>query len=240
MNRVGIGLALGAGYVLGRTKKLKVAVAVGTAVAGKRLNLTPRGIADLVSTQLRNNPQFLEIGDQLRQDLRGVGKAATGALVERQINGLADRLHGRTSQVRDQLSGVTSRAPGTDLDEGADDEYDDEPERNDERNDERDDARHDERDDERHDERDDARDDGPARRGGRTARKAADEAAPDTARKAPASAKKAAAKKAAARKTPEKQAPARKTAAKRTQSATKSARGAARGTRARLPKKGGE
>lgn len=228
MNRVGIGLALGAGYVLGRTKKLKVAVAVGTAVAGKRLNLTPRGIADLVSTQLRNNPQFLEIGDQLRQDLRGVGKAATGALVERQINGLADRLHGRTSQVRDQLSGVTSRAPGTDLDEGADDEYDDEPERNDER------------DDARHDERHDERDDGPARRGGRTARKAADEAAPDTARKAPASAKKAAAKKAAARKTPEKQAPARKTAAKRTQSATKSARGAARGTRARLPKKGGE
>lgn len=228
MNRAGIGLALGAGYLLGRTKKLKVAVAVGTAVAGKRLHLTPRGIAELVSTQLRNNPQFLEIGDQLRQDLRGVGTAATGALVERQINGLADRLHGRTSQVRDQLAGVTSRAPGADLDEGADDEYDDEPERNDARDDERDDARH------------DARDDGPARRGGRTARKAADEAAPDTARKPPASAKKAAAKKAAARKTPEKQAPARKTAAKRTQSATRSARGAARGTRARLPKKGGE
>ncbi|MCZ9340239.1 DNA primase, partial [Streptomyces sp. TRM76130] len=44
MNRVGIGLALGAGYLLGRTRKLKFAVAVGTAVAGKRLNLTPRGV----------------------------------------------------------------------------------------------------------------------------------------------------------------------------------------------------
>ncbi|MCZ9343748.1 DNA primase, partial [Streptomyces sp. TRM76130] len=168
------------------------AVAVGTAVAGKRLNLTPRGVADLVSTQLRNNPQFLEIGDQLRQDLRGVGKAATGALVERQINGLADRLHGRTSQVRDQLSGVTSRVPGADLDDGRDGEYDDEPERHDERADDRQDER-----------QQDERRDGPARRGGRTARKAADEAAPDAARKAPASASKAAAKKAAARKTPE-------------------------------------
>lgn len=32
MNRVGMGLAIGAGYVLGRTKKLKFAFAVGTLV----------------------------------------------------------------------------------------------------------------------------------------------------------------------------------------------------------------
>ncbi|NUO40622.1 MAG: DNA primase, partial [Streptomyces sp.] len=91
MNRVGLGLAVGAGYVLGRTKKLKMAVAVGTLVAGKRMQLSPRALADLVSGQLRNNPQFKEIGDQLRQDLRGVGKAASGAMVERQIDALAGR-----------------------------------------------------------------------------------------------------------------------------------------------------
>ncbi|MGW4439715.1 DNA primase [Streptomyces sp. NPDC004596] len=106
MNRTGLGLAIGAGYLLGRTKKLKMALAVGSLVAGKKLNLGPRGVAELLNQQLRDNPQFKEIGDQLRQDLRGVGKAATGAMAERQMSALADRLHGRTSAVRDQLSGV--------------------------------------------------------------------------------------------------------------------------------------
>ncbi|MFF4690575.1 DNA primase [Streptomyces sp. NPDC001307] len=106
MNRTALGLAIGAGYLLGRTKKLKMAVAVGSLVAGKKLNLSPKMLADVVSQQLKNNPQFKEMGDQLRQDLRGVGKAASGAMVERQMNSLADRLHGRTSQVREQLSGV--------------------------------------------------------------------------------------------------------------------------------------
>ncbi|MFH8440263.1 DNA primase [Streptomyces sp. NPDC018026] len=120
MNRVGLGLAIGAGYLLGRTKKLKMAVAVGTMVAGKKLNLTPKGVAELVSGQLQDNPQFKEIGDQLRTDLRGVGKAASGAMVERQMDALADRLHGRTAEMRDQLSGVASRAPGTGSDDARD------------------------------------------------------------------------------------------------------------------------
>ncbi|MFJ9175272.1 DNA primase [Streptomyces sp. NPDC102360] len=106
MNRTALGLAIGAGYVLGRTKKMKLAIAVGTMVAGKRLNLSPHALADMVTTQLQNNPQFKEIGDQLREDLRGVGKAASGALVERQIEGIAGRLHDRTQGVRDQISGV--------------------------------------------------------------------------------------------------------------------------------------
>ena len=126
MNRVGLGLAVGAGYVLGRTKKLKLAFAVGTLVAGKRMQLSPRALADLVSGQLRDNPQFKEIGDQLREDLRGVGKAASGAMVERQIDALADRLHGRTAQVRDQIAGVLPDAED-DEDEGYE-ENGDEPE----------------------------------------------------------------------------------------------------------------
>ncbi|MFJ8651096.1 DNA primase [Streptomyces rochei] len=224
MNRVGMGLAVGAGYLLGRTKKLKLAVAVGTMVAGKKMNLTPKGIAELVGSQLQNNPQFKEIGDQLRTDLRGVGKAASGALVERQIDALADRLHGRTAQVRDQLSGAASKAPGVGPDDSRDsgasedsepreeyDDHDDEPEERDE-SEERD----------RRDE-DEGRDEGDERR------ERAERKAPAPARKA---AKKAPAKKAAARtaakKTAAKRAqPARKAAGKKTAGARNAARGAA-------------
>ncbi|KES08805.1 hypothetical protein BU52_01780 [Streptomyces toyocaensis] len=128
MNRTTLGLAIGAGYLLGRTKKLKMAVAVGGLVAGKKLNLSPRMVGDLLSQQLRDNPQFKELGDQLRGDLRGVGKAASGALVERQLGSLADRLHGRTAEMRDEMAGGGSQKRSkADEDEEAPEDRDEEP-----------------------------------------------------------------------------------------------------------------
>jgi hypothetical protein len=120
-NRLPLALAVGAGYLLGRTKKAKLALGVGTMVLGKKLPLNPQALLGVVNNQLLKNPQFKEIGDQLRQDLRGVGSSATNALVTRQAGALADRLHERTLGVRDQISGV---APGV----GGEDEERDEPE----------------------------------------------------------------------------------------------------------------
>ncbi|MFF3308850.1 DNA primase [Streptomyces sp. NPDC002952] len=202
MNRLGLGLAVGAGYVLGRTKKMKLAFAVGTMVAGKRMQLSPKAIGDLVSKQLLGNPAFKEINDQLRQDLRGVGKAASGALVERQIEGLAKRLHGRTADVRNQLAGVSPDVSGRheDEDEEPDDRYDDEPEDEDD-----DDGRDEAAEQESAEEKPRPRKKAPAKKA--TAKKAAEKQG--TAKKAPA--KKTAA---AARKAPAKKA-ATKTAARR-------------------------
>ncbi|WP_028800054.1 hypothetical protein [Streptomyces sp. 142MFCol3.1] len=110
MNRAALGLAVGAGYILGRTKKMKLAFAVGTMVAGKKLQLSPKAVVGLVRNQLDNNPQFKEIGGQLREDFRGVGKAATGAILERQMEGLANKLHHSTADVRDRIEGVAPEA----------------------------------------------------------------------------------------------------------------------------------
>ncbi|MFB6850035.1 DNA primase [Streptomyces sp. NPDC056373] len=245
MNRTGLGLAIGAGYLLGRTKKLKMAMAVGGLVAGKKLNLSPRMVADLVQQQLRNNPQFKEIGDQLRQDLRGVGKAASGAMVERQIDALADRLHGRTAKVRDQLTGV---APGQD-DDAEDAEYEDEePEEpedsglDEDEEPEDSEAEEDEEEEEPEasDEEEEEEEEEPE------AKKAPAKKAPakKAAKKAPA--KKAPAKKAPAKKAPAKKAPAKKTAgrkaaAKKTTPAKKATSGGRGGSaRSRLSKGGGE
>ncbi|WP_329232284.1 DNA primase [Streptomyces canus] len=239
MNRVGMGLAIGAGYVLGRTKKLKFAFAVGTLVAGKRMHLSPRAVADLVSQQLLKNPQFKEIGDTLREDLRGVGKAASGAMVERQIDAIADRLHGRTAEVRDQLSDVVPEVPGLSEDEDEESEGDEEP-REEETGDteaEADEEPSDEHEDDEADEAGDEQDEAPA-------------AAKKTAKKAPA---KKAAQKAPGRKPPTKKTAqsqgrtaGKKTAAKKTTAKRTAAKkataggGAGRGARARLPKGGGE
>jgi len=240
MNRVGLGLAIGAGYVLGRTKKMKLAFAVGTLVAGKRMHLSPRALADLASQQLQNNPQFKEIGDQLREDLRGVGKAASGAMVERQIDALADRLHGRTAQVRDQLSGVTDGA--TDLledDENEESEENEDEEPQDEYEDEEPDNEEPDNEEER-DEESEAEEEPSAEETERVpARKTAKKAVKKTPAKKTA-AKRVPAKKAPAKKTATKQTPAKKTAKKTAARKTAAARGGARSARARLPKGGGE
>ncbi|MEV0305619.1 hypothetical protein [Streptomyces prasinus] len=218
MNRTALGLAIGAGYFLGRTKKLKMAVAVGGLVAGKKLNLSPKMIGDLVSTQLRNNPQFKELGDQLRGDLRGAGKAASGALVERQLNALAGKLHGRTAEMRDQLNGAAGRPDR----EAEDDEYDEDEG-----------AEHDE--DAGDDEHDGEEREAPPERPSKRA------SSKEGAKKAPA--KKAPARKAPAKKTPAgKAAPAKKAAAKKTaaKKTTAARTASSRGTRSRTSKGGGE
>ncbi|MFF0089757.1 DNA primase [Streptomyces canus] len=239
MNRTGLGLAVGAGYLLGRTKKLKLAFAVGTLVAGKRMHLSPKAVADLVSQQLLKNPQFKEIGDTLREDLRGVGKAASGAMVERQIDAIADRLHGRTAEVRDQLSGVVPEVPGLSEDEDEESEGDEEP-REEETGDteaEADEEPSDEHEDDEADEAGDEQDEAPA-------------AAKKTAKKAPTkkTAQKAPGRKPPAKKTAQSQGrtAGKKTAAKKTTAKKAAAKkataggGAGRGARARLPKGGGE
>ena len=239
MNRVGLGLAVGAGYVLGRTKKMKMAFALGTLVAGKKLHLSPRMLADLASQQLQNNPQFKEIGDQLRQDLRGVGKAASGAMVERQMSALADRLHGRTAEVRDELSGVTGKATGllSDDEEEGEEPEDTEEEPREEYDDEEEHEGDEPEDEESEDEEPEAEDEEPKR----TARRAPAKKSPakKAAKRAPA--KKAPAKKAPAKKAAGKQTTAKKSAAKKTTARkTAAARGGARSARNRLPKGGGE
>ncbi|MEU5255228.1 DNA primase [Streptomyces longwoodensis] len=217
MNRTGLGLAVGAGYLLGRTKKLKLAIAVGSVVAGKKLKLSPKAIGDLLSQQLKDNPQFKELGDTLRQDLRGAGKAASGAMLERQLSGLADRLHGRTAQMREQLANG-GRSDDEDEAEDRDDREDDDLEPEDE--DHEDEGRSEDEDHEEDDsdeEDDEDSEDGDERAEASRkppAKKAPAKKAP--AKKAPAkkAAKKAPVKRAATQKTATKKTPARKTAAK--------------------------
>ncbi|MGW2672615.1 DNA primase [Streptomyces sp. NPDC001272] len=125
-----MGLAVGAGYVLGRTKKAKLAFGLTTLVLGRKLAPDGASVASFLGQHLNNSPQLKEIREQLRTDLRGVGSAAAGALVDRRLEAVADRLHDRTLDVQDRLAGLTGRddKPGAaDEDEG--DESDGRPAR---------------------------------------------------------------------------------------------------------------
>lgn len=125
-NRLAMALAVAGGYALGRTKKAKLAIGVGGLVLGRKLQLNPQQLLGAVNKQLASNPAFGELREQLTGDLKGVGRAATGALVNRQLDSLADSLSKRTRDVRDRMDSGRLTGPLTDSSQEADEAEDEE------------------------------------------------------------------------------------------------------------------
>lgn len=87
-----IALAASGGYVLGRTKKAKMAVALGLFLAGRKLPKSPLEMAQQGFQALSKNEQFAGLSQQLRGELVNAGKAAAGRSAERWLGGVSDRL----------------------------------------------------------------------------------------------------------------------------------------------------
>lgn len=62
--RAAIVAALAAGYVVGRTKQGKLALSVLALAAGKSLD--PKSLIDEGFKKLSENPQFAQLGEQVR------------------------------------------------------------------------------------------------------------------------------------------------------------------------------
>ncbi|NED85962.1 hypothetical protein G3I76_38480, partial [Streptomyces sp. SID11233] len=71
-----LGTALIGGYLLGRTRKARLALVVASCLAGKRLNLTPQDLLTAGVRKLRETPQFAELSDQVREELLTAGRTA--------------------------------------------------------------------------------------------------------------------------------------------------------------------
>lgn len=87
------------GYVLGRRRKFKLAIALGLYAAGKQLKLNPQKIAELVTSQIGDSPQLAGLREQAQGELASVGKAVAGAIIDRQAGHLADALQSRTARL---------------------------------------------------------------------------------------------------------------------------------------------
>ncbi|MGV9426143.1 hypothetical protein ACWDO7_17875 [Streptomyces sp. NPDC003656] len=100
-----IAVALVGGYVLGRTKKAKLALGLGMFLAGKKLDLDPRRVGKLIA----NSRALGGLNDQVRSQLVDATRtAATEALTQRAA-GLASSLARRTEALQDP-TGVTDAA----------------------------------------------------------------------------------------------------------------------------------
>lgn len=87
-----IAVALVGGYLLGRTKKAKMAMGLGLFLAGKKLDLDPRRLGKLIA----DSPALDGLNQQVRTELvEATRSAATEALTQRAA-GLATSLARRT------------------------------------------------------------------------------------------------------------------------------------------------
>ncbi|NEC12360.1 hypothetical protein G3I34_08680 [Streptomyces sp. SID8014] len=114
-DNVKIGAALVGGYLLGRTKKAKLAIGFGMFLAGKKLDLDPKKIGGM----LVDSPVLGGLSDQVRKDLVGATRtAATNALTQRATS-LADSLHERTLRLDDPDAARDEGERDADGDDGA-------------------------------------------------------------------------------------------------------------------------
>jgi hypothetical protein len=208
-NEARIAAAVASGYLLGRTKKMKLAITVGSLLAGQRIATSPRGLARQGQQIINNNPELSRLQDQLSGKLMEALRAAAVATVTSRLNSVSDSLRDRT----DGLRGLAELEAPDLLDEDEPEEADeadeaDEPEEADEVSQRRSASRS-------------RRSPAKKASGKKTAaasagRKTASRAstAKKTAKKAPAT-KKSTAKKTAAKKTTAKKTAAKKTTAKK-------------------------
>ncbi|MGA5195253.1 ABC transporter substrate-binding protein [Streptomyces exfoliatus] len=95
MNNAKIGTAILGGYMLGRTKKGKLAMGLAMAFAGSRIKPGQLG------KSLAQSPLLSNVNQQVRGELTSAGKAAATTVLNAKAEHLADALHQRTASLRE-------------------------------------------------------------------------------------------------------------------------------------------
>lgn len=111
------------GYVLGRTKKGRLALTAATYLAGRRFGLQPRQLAAEGMRRLGEIPQVAELQEQLRGEALDAGRKAVTAVANRSLTSLADALSERTAQ----LSSADEADEAEEAEEGEEEEEGQEP-----------------------------------------------------------------------------------------------------------------
>ncbi|MFF9779642.1 ABC transporter substrate-binding protein [Streptomyces sp. NPDC013978] len=130
MNNATMGAAVLGGYLLGRTKKAKLALGLGALLAGSQVRPGQLGKA-------LDAPFLSDLTRQVRSELAGAGKAAATSVLSSKADNLAGALHERTAGLRERAEGnggahddepEPEPEPEDEVEAEDEDEDDDEPE----------------------------------------------------------------------------------------------------------------
>jgi hypothetical protein len=98
--KAALAAGIAGGYVLGRTKKAKLAFAVATYLAGRRFALKPRDLVKAGLHSVRQHPQLSHVSEQLREEVVQAGRSAVTAAAGHRVEAMADALRTRTEAIR--------------------------------------------------------------------------------------------------------------------------------------------
>ncbi|MDX2784495.1 ABC transporter substrate-binding protein, partial [Streptomyces caniscabiei] len=98
MNNATMGAAVLGGYLLGRTKKAKLALGLGALLAGSQVRPGQLGKA-------LDAPFLSDLTRQVRTELAGASKAAATSVLSSKADHLAGALHERTAGLRERAEG---------------------------------------------------------------------------------------------------------------------------------------
>ena len=87
-----IGLGVASGYLLGRTKKLKLAITIGSMLAGQRIATSPQGLLKQGSELIDKNPELQKLQKQITGRLFDAMKDAAIATATSRLESVNSRL----------------------------------------------------------------------------------------------------------------------------------------------------
>ncbi len=128
MSAAKIGLGVAAGYLLGRTKKFKLAITVGSMLAGQRIATNPQALMRQLGELAEKNPEFGKLQDRIRDEVFSAARSAAISVASDRLESANRALtSGRGSREDDaEEDGYEDEEPAED--EYDEDEYDDEDE----------------------------------------------------------------------------------------------------------------
>lgn len=112
-----VGSAVAAGYLLGRFKKLRLALVVGSALANKDVRNSGKGLLQRGGVGLGTGG----LTQQVKSQLMEAGKAAAVSVAASKINSISDRLQERSESMR---GGSASKDDDEEVDDVRDEDED--------------------------------------------------------------------------------------------------------------------
>ena len=94
-----IATAVAIGYALGRSRRMKLAIMVGGALAGQRVG-NPKELLAKASTAVSSSPELSELGSTLRARLTDAARTAAVAAASNKIDSIGDSLSERAAKIR--------------------------------------------------------------------------------------------------------------------------------------------
>jgi hypothetical protein len=102
--------AVAIGYVLGRTHKMKLAIALAGMMAGRQIATNPRELLQQGARIVASSPEVSKLSGEVRDQLIDAMKAAAVAAASNKIDSLGDNLSERAARLRSSQSKVSEVA----------------------------------------------------------------------------------------------------------------------------------